>query len=296
MSGSGPGEDDPDRDGDDGAPDGSDPGTPAPAVAVSDLRHRYPDGTVGLAGVDVTVGRGERVALLGANGAGKSTLLELLGGLRDPDGGRRRYFGTTGDPDAVRDRVSTLTQDPADYLFNPTVREDIEYGPAQLSVPAEEAERRVEALAERLGLTDLLDRPPFRLSGGERRRAALASALAVEPDLLLLDEPVANVDAENSAATLDLLAELHADGVATVVSTPDPSLVPHVADRVYLLDRQGTVAAAGPVDEVVTDRALLEDHGLAVPQVLALFDRLDVGGCPLTVEAAAAALRERDRD
>jgi cobalt/nickel transport system ATP-binding protein len=246
--------------------------------------------------VDLTISEGERVAVVGANGSGKTTLQLALGGLIEPTAGSVEYFGETTDAESVRERLGVLLQDPDDYLFNTTVREDIEYGPAQLSVPAEEAERRVEALAERLGLTDLLDRPPFRLSGGERRRAALASALAVEPDLLLLDEPVANVDAENSAATLDLLAELHADGVATVVSTPDPSLVPHVADRVYLLDRQGTVAAAGPVDEVVTDRALLEDHGLAVPQVLALFDRLDVGGCPLTVEAAAAALRERDRD
>jgi cobalt/nickel transport system ATP-binding protein len=260
------------------------------AIEGTDLGYEYPDGTVGLDGVDVTVERGERVALLGANGAGKSTLLQVLGGLVDPDDGTRRYFGEAVAPEAVRERVSVLTQDPADYLFNPTVREDMAYGPAQLDVPVAEADARVDRLAARLDLIDLLEKPPFRLSGGEQRRAALASALTVEPDVLLLDEPVSNVDAANRTAVLELLAELHDRGVALVVSTPDTELLPHVADRVYLLNRDGTVAASGPTREILTDCQLLADCGLAAPQVVELFDRAGHERVPLTVVEAVERL------
>ncbi|WP_225333228.1 energy-coupling factor ABC transporter ATP-binding protein [Halomicrobium urmianum] len=258
------------------------------AVEATGLRYAYPDGTLAVDGIDVTVDDGERVALLGPNGAGKSTLLQLLGGLVEPDDGTVRYFGETTDADAVRDRVSVLTQDPADYLFNPTVREDLAYGPAQLDVPREEVDRRIERLADRLDLDGLLSKPPFRLSGGEQRRAALASALAVEPDLLLLDEPVSNVDAANREAVLALLDELAAEGVTLVVSTPDTELVPRVADRVSLLAADGTVVAEGSTREVLTDADLLRACDLRPPQVVRLFaDREDV---PLTVDEAAERL------
>jgi cobalt/nickel transport system ATP-binding protein len=252
------------------------------------LRYAHPDGTVAAADVDVTVEAGERVALLGPNGAGKSTLVALLGGLLAPDAGEVRYFGATTDADAVRDRLSVLTQHPAEYLFNPTVADDLAYAPARAGLPRDEVDRRVARLAERLDLTDLLSRPPARLSGGERRRAALAAALTVGPDLLLLDEPTSGVDAATRATVLSLLADLHDDGVTVVVSTPDVSLVPHVADRVVLLDRDGAVAARGSVREVLTDAALLRDCGLRPPQVVRLFaDRADP---PLTVAAARALL------
>jgi len=254
------------------------------------LTAAYPAGTLAVDGLDIAIERGDRVALLGPNGAGKSTLLQLLGGLLDPDGGTVRYFGTDQPPDEVRDRVSVCTQNPADYLFNPTVREDIEYGPAQLDVSPAEADERVASLADRLGLDGLLDKPPFRLSGGEKRRAALASALATEPDVLLLDEPVSNVDAANRRAILGLLDELAAEGVTLVVSTPDTELVPHVADRVVLLDRDGHVARTGTTRAVLTDAELLEQCDLVPPQVVELFSRLDEPDPPLTVAGAVERL------
>jgi cobalt/nickel transport system ATP-binding protein len=260
-------------------------GADAPAIEATGLGYAYPDGTPAVDGVDVTVERGERVALLGPNGAGKSTLLQLLGGLIDPDEGRVRYFGETDDADAVRDRLSVLTQNPADYLFNPTVREDLAYGPAQQDLSDGEAEARVDRVADRLDLGELLSKPPFRLSGGQQRRAALASALTVEPDALLLDEPVSDVDAANRETVLALLDELVAEGVTLVVSTPDTELVPRVADRVVLLDGEGRVAATGPTHEVLTDTTLLTDCDLRPPQVVRLFDGL-TDDPPLTVEAA----------
>ncbi|PSP95123.1 cobalt ABC transporter [Halobacteriales archaeon QS_4_62_28] len=252
-------------------------------IDADGLAYRYRDGGVVIDGIDVTVEAGERVAVLGPNGAGKSTLLLLLGGLLEPDAGTVRYFERDQPADAVRDRLGVLTQDPGEYLFNPTVREDIEYGPSQLGVPQSVADERVAALADRFDLSHLLDRPPFRLSGGEQRRAAIASVLSVDPDVLLLDEPLSNVDGDNEAELLGLLDDLSADGVTVVTSTPDTDLVPRVADRVLLLGRDGTVVATGSTRAVLTDTEGLRDAGLAPPTVVDLFDRAGFDDLPLTV-------------
>jgi len=275
----------------DGSSVQTDPADPEPVIEATDLCYTYPDGTVALDSIDVSIERGERVALLGPNGAGKSTLLQLLGGLIDPDAGSVRYFGETTNADSVRDRLSVLTQNPADYLFNPTVREDLAYGPTQQDTPQRDVDRRVEAVAERLELSGLLSKPPFRLSGGEQRRAALASALTVEPEVLLLDEPLSNVDAANRGEILELLAELSADGVTLVTSTPETELLPHLADRVLLLDASGSVVASGPTREILTDTSLLADCNLRPPQVVRLFDGDEP--VPLTVDEARRRLDER---
>lgn len=264
-----------------------------PVVETRNLAYAYPDGTAAVSDLDVAVGAGERVAILGPNGAGKSTLLLLLGGLLDPDEGTVRFFGENQPADDVRERIGVLTQDPGEYLFNPTVREDVEYGPSQFDLPREEVDERVDALAERFGLTHLLDRPPFRLSGGEQRRAALASVLSFDPEVLLLDEPLSNVDGANRAELLDLLDDLVDDGVTLVVSTPDADLVPAVADRVILMDRAGEVAADGPTREVLTDVDALRRVGLSVPTVVDLFDRLGVDDPPITVAEALEELDDR---
>lgn len=262
-------------------------------IEATGLRYAYPDGTLAVDGVDVTIEAGERVALVGPNGAGKSTLLQLLGGLIEPDAGAVRYFGETDDADEVRDRLSVCTQNPADYLFNPTVEEDLAYGPGQLSLSRSETDRRVDRIADRFDLEELRSKPPFRLSGGEQRRAALASALTVEPDVLLLDEPASNVDAANRAAILELLEELSAAGTTIVTSTPETELVPHVADRVLLLDGDG-IAADGSTREVMTDAELLADCDLRPPQVVRLF--ADERTVPLTVAEARERLRPSGDD
>jgi cobalt/nickel transport system ATP-binding protein len=264
----------------------------APLIEARDVTFAYPDGTAGLCGVDATVGGGERVAVLGANGSGKSTLQLVLGGLEPPDSGTVTYFGDEHDPGAVRDRLGVLLQDPADYLFNATVREDLEYGPAQLDVPRSVADARVERLAERLALGGLLEKPPFRLSAGEQERAALAAALAVDPDVLLLDEPTSNLDAPFRERVLDLLSERVEQGLSLVVFTPDAGLAGRIADRVLVLARDGTVAARGPVREVLTDAATLSAHGLAPPPAVRLFEGL-VDDPPLSVAAGREMLEDR---
>ena len=266
-----------------------------PVIEAEGLHYEYPDGTVGLDTVELTLRAGERVAVIGPNGSGKSTLQQLLGGLVEPTRGSVTYFGETADAEAVRGRLGVLLQDPDDYLFNTTVREDVEYGPAQLGVPQAEAEARTERLAETLGLTDLLDQPPFRLSGGEKQRAALASVLAFDPEILLLDEPTSAVDGDGRERIFDLLDDLHGSGKTVVTFTPDLELVPRIADRVILVGPAGTVAAAGSVREVLTDAALLRENDLQPPAVTRLFAGLDVDEVPLTVEEARDVL-ERSLD
>jgi cobalt/nickel transport system ATP-binding protein len=257
-------------------------------IEVEGLSYAYPDGTTAVRDVDLTVERGERLAVVGANGSGKSTLQLLLGGLIAPTAGAVRYFGETTDAEAVRARLGVLLQDPEDYLFNTTVREDIEYGPAQLGVARDVAVRRVEALADELGLEDLLDRPPFRLSGGEKQRAAVASVLAFDPEVLLLDEPFGAVDARYRERILDLVRG-HEGTV--VLFTPSLDVVPEVAGRVVLVGRGGSIVADGSVRDVLTDRALLADHGLRPPTAVRLFEGLlDREEIPLTVSAARSHL------
>ncbi|MEF8880899.1 MAG: energy-coupling factor ABC transporter ATP-binding protein [Halapricum sp.] len=261
-----------------------------PVLEARELSYSYPDGTAAIDGFDLTVDAGERVAIVGPNGAGKSTLIQLLGGLVDPDCGSVTYFAGEKSADNLRDRIAVVPQHPDEYLFNPTVRDDLEYGPAQLSIPRERARERVQTLAERLELSALLEKPPFRLSGGEQRRAALASAVAVDPDLLLLDEPVADVDATNRERILELLEERHTEGETQVFSTPNVDLVPRVADRVVLVDATGTVIADGATSEILTDGSLLRESGLEAPTVARLFVAAGIDDPPLTVEEGADRL------
>ncbi len=255
------------------------------------VTHEYPDGTTAIRDVDIRVERGERVAVVGANGSGKSTLQLVLGGLVDRTAGTIRYFEETTDPEAVRERLGVLLQDPDDYLFNTTVREDLEYGPSQLGVPKEAATRRIRRLAADLGLSELLDRPPFRLSGGEKQRAAVASALAFEPDVLLFDEPLGAVDARYRARIVELIAD-HEGTV--LVFTPSLAAVPEVAERVVLVGRDGSIAADGPVRSVLTDRQLLTTHGLRPPPTVRLFEGiLDPAEMPLTVSEARRYLERQ---
>lgn len=274
-------------------PPATSPSQPTPpAIDARDVRYRHPDGTLAVDGASVRVEQGTRVALLGANGAGKSTLLQLLGGLKEPSAGSVSWFGER-DVETVRPRLGVLLQDADDYLFNPTVREDLAYGPRQLGLSADAVEERVASLAARFDLDTLLDRPPFRLSGGEKRRAAVAAALSVDPDVLLLDEPVSHLDAQNRRLLLDELDALAADGVTTVVATPDPDLVPEVADRVCLLGPSGTVVADGTPREVLTDEPRLREAGLRPPTLVRLFEGLDDvdGEVPVSLTEARATLR-----
>jgi cobalt/nickel transport system ATP-binding protein len=245
------------------------PDRDGPVVDVRGLAHRWPDGTDGLAGVDLIVERGERVAVLGANGSGKTTLaLHLVGALERAQG-TVRVAGLPVEREhvaAVRRRVGLVFQHPDDQLILPTVAADVALAPAHQGLTAAEVEARVTAALDVVGLTDAAERAPEHLSLGERRRVALAGVLAAHPEVLVLDEPTANVD---PAARRDLIDVVRGLDLTTLVITHDLPLALELCPRSVVL-AHGRVAVDGPTAALLADPALLAAHRLELPYRMAL--------------------------
>ena len=240
------------------------PDRDGPAIRVAGLRHRWPDGTDALAGVDLTVARGERLAVLGPNGSGKTTLaLHLIGALDRSSG----TVAVTGLPvekrnlAEIRRRVGLVFQDPDDQLLLPTVGADVALGPANLGLTGEALAERVATALDLVGLTDAADRAPQHLSMGERRRAALAGVLAVHPEILVLDEPSANLDPSARRDVVDIVKGLD---ITTVVITHDLPLALELCPRSVVLDR-GRVVAEGPTAALLANPGLMAAHRLELP-------------------------------
>jgi cobalt/nickel transport system ATP-binding protein len=222
-----------------------------------------------LRGVRFSVSAGERVVLLGVNGCGKTTLLKLLDGLAFATRGTVRYAGRPLDGPALdepafrrrfRSEVALLFQNVDAMLFHPTVADEIAFGPRQAGVP--DVDRRVARWAEVFGVAPFLDRPPFELSGGEKKRVALAAILAIDPKVLLLDEATASLDPASSALLVDVLAGL--EGVTSVVSTHNVSMAEELGSRAVLLAPDGKgVLFDGPPHDLLHDERLLVESGLA---------------------------------
>lgn len=225
--------------------------------------------TPALRGIELTIAAGEKLVLLGANGSGKSSLLRLLNGLVLPDRGEYRYEGTVVDRAALADKAFArrlrsetvlLFQHPAAMLFNPSVRDEIAYGPRRLGWA--DVDRRVDHWARELRLLPLLDKPPHALSGGEQQKVALAALLVLEPRLVLLDEPTANLDARACAWLADFLAELPA---TVLTSTHSLALAPDFGRRCLLLGEDHALLHDGPTEAALADAALLQRANLAPP-------------------------------
>jgi len=260
---------------------------------VEDLQYTYQDGTVGVEYANLAIDEGECVAVVGPNGSGKSTLLLLIDGLLKPTKGRVYVFGepmVEKNAKKLRRRIGLLMQNPDDMLFNSTVQEDLEFGPAQLDMPKEETSILIDKAASRLGLEDLLNKPPYRLSEGEKQRAALACILVTKPDLLLLDEPTAQVDLNSKRIILRILNELKAEGKSIILTTHDLNLVPYIANKVIIMDKSKRVAAKGGLRTILRDIHLLQTCGLEPPDITKLFLDLGFRELPLTVEEGVEAL------
>jgi cobalt/nickel transport system ATP-binding protein len=238
------------------------------SVSVRDVRFGYPAGrgpvrTV-LDGVSFDIAPGERVAVLGPNGAGKTTLMLHLNGILTATSGSVEIGGTTLTRDTVREirrRVGLVFQDPDDQLFMPTVGEDVAFGPANFGMRGEELDARVASALDRVGLADAASRPPQQLSLGERRRAAIATILSMDVEVVVLDEPTSNLD---PSARRELSATLDALPATVVVVTHDLPYALELCPRSLVLDG-GRIVADGPTRELLADGAFMAEHGLELP-------------------------------
>lgn len=236
----------------------------APAVRVAGLHYTYPDGHMALDGIDLDVAPGERVALLGPNGAGKTTLMLHLNGVLSASSGTIEIGGTALSRNTLRDirrRVGLVFQDPDDQLFMPTLAQDVAFGPANFGVEGPALQERVRRALDVVSMTELADRSPAHMSGGQRRRAALATVLACEPDVLVLDEPSANLDPVARRELAETLAGLDA---TMLIVTHDLPYAAQLCDRAIVMDH-GVVVADGPTADVLADAELLAAHRLELP-------------------------------
>jgi cobalt/nickel transport system ATP-binding protein len=234
------------------------------SLEVSGLAFAYPDGHQALFGVDFSLARGERVALLGPNGAGKTTLVLHLNGILSGGVGTVKVAGLPVDKKhmaEVRRRVGIVFQDPDDQLFMPTVREDVAFGPAAAGLRGPELEARVDRALGRVGMAEFKDRPPHHLSFGQRRRVAVATVLAMEPEILVLDEPSSNLDPASRRELADILRSLD---VTVLMVTHDLPYALELCPRSLILS-EGTIAADGPTGGLLSDDELMRAHRLELP-------------------------------
>jgi cobalt/nickel transport system ATP-binding protein len=251
-----------------------------PIVSVKDLKFSYPAGVSAIKGVSLEIGQGERVAILGPNGSGKSTLILLIAGLLTPKSGDIAVFGqktTSKDFQKFRSRIGIVFQDPDDQLFTQSVIEDIEYGPKNLKLPEEDIKQRSQHVLDKMGIEHLKDRPPHRLSFGEKKKVSLATALVLKPELLILDEPTANLDLVSRRGLIDTLSELNKSGTTVIVSTHDVEALPELADRIIVISH-GILHGEGETRKVLQDAELLKSSGLEPPAIVNLFTQLKSQG------------------
>lgn len=241
-----------------------------PVFELNDVRYAYSGRQLALDGISMRINEGEHVALLGANGCGKSTLLKMLDGLIRPTTGQLRLLGNdvlTLTEDASEEHqfhreVGLVFQDPDVQLFSPTVGDDVAFGPLQLGMPLAEVRQRVERALGEMNIMHLRDRAPFELSGGEKKRAAIASVLSLDPTVILFDEPTASLDPRTKWVLINLIQELGAQGRTTVVATHDLEIVPIIAERVIVIGEDRRVLADGTAEDILADDALLIEANL----------------------------------
>jgi len=268
---------------------------------MQDVQYRYPDGSVALNGINLQVGRGERAVVLGANGAGKSTLLAVMCGVLQPSQGTIKILETKLTRQTtrrLRASIGLVFQEPDNQLFMPTLWEDVAFGPLNMGLPAEKVKSRVEEALDVVGLAELRDRPPHHLSVGEKKRAAIATVLAMHPKILVLDEPTAHLDPQSRTDLIRFLGQLHAQGDLTlIIATHDVENAPLLADRAYVLSH-GRLVGRGTVVEIFSNPEMLQAAHLAAPTVAQLLHlvpaiarRIADEPTPLTLADAAQVLR-----
>ncbi len=257
-----------------------------PIVTVSCLKHIYPDTTeIHICGLDFVVNRGERVAILGGNGSGKTTLLYHVLGLLTPNEGKVSVFGVNPASryHAIRERIGVLLQSVDEQILSPTVWEDISFSPRNYGYERAQIEQMVEQVMVELGIVPLRDKICHYLSGGEKRKVALAGALVMRPELLILDEPFENLDSRSRGELVTLLNKRNREGMTIVMSTHDLNLVASFADRVYVLSKGKGIVLAGTPADIFLNADALRASNIDPPPLAELFLKLRKRGLALDI-------------
>ena len=265
-------------------------------LEVKNIKYSYNSDYQALKGVSLKVEKGEMVALLGKNGAGKSTLFLHLNGIYQPDEGQVFIDGEELKYDKksllkFRQKVGIVFQNPDDQIFAPTVEEDVAFGPLNLGLSMEEVQDRVEEALERVGMSGFEKTAPHHLSGGQKKRVAIAGILAMKPEIMVLDEPTAGLDPQGVVDLSKLLNELNDEGITIIISTHEVDLVPNYANKVFVLV-DGLLIAEGTPKEIFAKPEILNQANLKVPIVTDLFQQLEEegfdmqGDYPLTIDEA----------
>lgn len=267
-------------------------------IKAKGIFYSYDDGTQALNGIDLEVKKGEIVALLGKNGAGKSTLFLQFNGIYQPDKGEILIDGEQLKYDKkslmkFRQKVGIVFQNPDDQIFAPTVEEDVAFGPLNLGLPTEEVQKRVTEALKRVGMEGYEKKAPHYLSGGQKKRVAIAGILSMKPEIMILDEPMAGLDPLGATRIVNLLKELNEEGITIFISTHDVNLIQDYVDKIFVIN-DGKVIGDGTPREIFSNIELLEKANLKLPVIAQLFEKLNRNNIipienneyPLTIDEA----------
>lgn len=264
-------------------------------LETKDLTYSYPDGTEAIKGVNFKLNEGDMVSLLGHNGAGKSTLFLHFNGIIEPTTGTVEIEGETLKYDkksllAARQKIGIVFQNPDDQLFAPTVFEDVAFGPMNMGLSEEEVKQRSLDALEKVGMSDVADKAPHHLSGGQKKRVAIAGILSMKPKVMVLDEPTSGLDPNGASSIMQLLYDLNKEGMTIIISTHDVDLVPLYSDNIEVIVG-GKIIKSGNCREIFSDKHVIDEADLRLPWIGQLFEKLDKeknitfneNGYPLTV-------------
>ncbi len=265
---------------------------------VENLIHQYSDGTTALDKVSLGFEKGERIALLGTNGSGKTTLLNHLNGILKPTSGKIYFEDKPIEYSGkalleLRRRVGFVFQDPNDQLFAPTVKQDVAFGPLNLGQSPEQVKKVVDEALETVGMAEFKEKPPHFLSLGQKKRVALAGVLAMQPEVIIMDEPTSNLDPKATSEILHLLLQLNKEkDITMLLATHDVDMVPLFANKIYILNK-GKLVFEGTPKETFSNGDLIRKVNLRSPRITHLFevlkteDKLPItGALPLTIGEA----------
>ncbi|AKB51845.1 ATPase component CbiO of energizing module of cobalt ECF transporter [Methanosarcina barkeri str. Wiesmoor] len=246
------------------------------------LKYTYPDGTVAIQDLNIEIKRGKKVAFVGQNGSGKSTLFLLLNGTLKPAKGEVLFHGAPFKYDSkslreIRKSIGIVFQNSDDQIFAPTVYQDVAFGPANLGYSKERIDTCVQQALEQVGLSHLKDKPPHHLSGGQKKRVAIAGIMSMEPEVIILDEPLSNLDPVGADEIMDLLNEFNQFGSTIIISTHDVDLAYRWSDYVFLLSNSKIIGQGTPA-EVFKDSELLKKTGLRQPTTLEIYHEIERRG------------------